>query len=69
MYVVVRFIQDEDKRLHIVPMDAMESFYPKDDRDFDNKVLYNVFWEDEVAENTGTYRAQVLMLAGKIPLR
>ncbi|KAH9374474.1 hypothetical protein HPB48_022136 [Haemaphysalis longicornis] len=63
MHAVVRFIDDEDKRLHIVPVDAIVNFKPKDERDFSKSTLYNVYWQDPVEANTGMYRAQVLMLA------
>lgn len=66
MHAVDKFIHHKDKLLHMVPVNTVESFPPKDELDFSKNTLYDVYWEEPVEANMGTYRAQVLMLAGKI---
>ncbi|KAL1443912.1 hypothetical protein MTO96_045762 [Rhipicephalus appendiculatus] len=63
MFALVRFVYEEDKRFHVVPVGDIENFDPKDEGDFDNRLLYSVMWRDDVREeNTGTYSGQILML-------
>ncbi|KAH9384016.1 hypothetical protein HPB48_025999 [Haemaphysalis longicornis] len=67
MHAVVRFLIDEAKKLHVVPVDDMADFFPNNEFDFDKKFVYSVYWHDPVEDaNTGLYDAQVLMLAGKL---
>ncbi|KAH7977848.1 hypothetical protein HPB49_003756 [Dermacentor silvarum] len=68
MFALVRFVHEEDNRLHIVPVDDIEKFNPGDDADFDNRLLYSVMWRDDLnEENTGTYSGQILMLDPQKP--
>lgn len=36
MFALVRFVHEENNRLHIVPIDGIEKFNPGDETDFDN---------------------------------
>lgn len=66
MFALVRFVHEENNRLHIVTIDDIEKFNPGDETDFDNQLLYSVMWRDDVnEENTGTYSGQILMLDRK----
>lgn len=65
MYAVVRFLDDHDKRLHVIHVHDIEKFDPKDTSDYDNRFVYSAYWRDPVDDtNTGLYNTQVLMLAG-----
>ncbi|KAH9360253.1 hypothetical protein HPB48_019829 [Haemaphysalis longicornis] len=67
MHAVVRFLIDEAKKLHVVPVDDIADFFPNNEFDFDKKFVYSVYWHDPVEDaNTGLYDAQVLMLGGKL---
>nr|XP_037276116.1 uncharacterized protein LOC119169115 isoform X2 [Rhipicephalus microplus]XP_037277982.1 uncharacterized protein LOC119170823 isoform X2 [Rhipicephalus microplus]XP_037278606.1 uncharacterized protein LOC119171849 isoform X2 [Rhipicephalus microplus]XP_037288065.1 uncharacterized protein LOC119181015 isoform X2 [Rhipicephalus microplus]XP_037290640.1 uncharacterized protein LOC119185916 isoform X2 [Rhipicephalus microplus] len=64
MYAVVRFLDDHDKRLHVIHVHDIEKFDPKDTSDYDNRFVYSAYWRDPVDDtNTGLYNTQVLMLA------
>ncbi|KAL1435371.1 hypothetical protein MTO96_010992 [Rhipicephalus appendiculatus] len=64
MFAVVRFIDDHDKRLHVIHVDEIENFEPEDTSDYDNRSVYNAYWRDPVDDsNSGRYKTQVLMLA------
>ncbi|KAH6920518.1 hypothetical protein HPB50_028494 [Hyalomma asiaticum] len=64
MYAVVRFLTDHDNRLHVIHVDDIDNFEPKDINDFDNRAIYSAFWMDPVDDlNSGLYDTQVLMLA------
>lgn len=65
MFAVVRFIDDHDKRLHVIHVDDIDSFEPRDTSDYNNLSVYNAYWQDPVDDsNNGLYKTQVLMLAG-----
>ncbi|KAK8765679.1 hypothetical protein V5799_031713 [Amblyomma americanum] len=64
MFAVVRFLSDRDNRLHVIPVDDIEDFAPKNDNDYDNRAVYSAYWRDSVDDtNSGLYNAQVLLLA------
>ncbi|XP_075743872.1 uncharacterized protein LOC142802728 isoform X2 [Rhipicephalus microplus] len=64
MFAVVRFIDDHDKRLHVIHVDDIDSFEPRDTSDYNNLSVYNAYWQDPVDDsNNGLYKTQVLMLA------
>ncbi|KAH8021357.1 hypothetical protein HPB51_015504 [Rhipicephalus microplus] len=64
MYADVRFLDDHDKRLHVIHVHDIEKFDPKDTSDYDNRFVYSAYWRDPVDDtNTGLYNTQVLMLA------
>ncbi|KAK8775517.1 hypothetical protein V5799_031139 [Amblyomma americanum] len=57
---------DRDDKLHVVGVNDIDGFEPKDTKDFDNKAIYSVFWVDTKpgSDDTGFYyKAQVLLLA------
>ncbi|KAL1444445.1 hypothetical protein MTO96_029866 [Rhipicephalus appendiculatus] len=62
MYALVRFLDDQDNRRHVISIKDILDFEPKDKSDFDNKAVYTVFWRDDIDVNTGNYSAQILML-------
>ncbi|KAH6920584.1 hypothetical protein HPB50_028428 [Hyalomma asiaticum] len=64
MYALVRFLDDQDSRRHVISIKDILDFEPKGKTDFDNKAVYTVFWRDDLEENTGNYSAQILMLGG-----
>ncbi|KAK8776333.1 hypothetical protein V5799_030320 [Amblyomma americanum] len=66
MFALVRFVDDRDDKLHVVGVNDIDGFEPKDTKDFDNKAIYSVFWVDKKpgSDDTGFYyKAQVLLLA------
>ncbi|KAK8775762.1 hypothetical protein V5799_030893, partial [Amblyomma americanum] len=66
MFAVVRFLSDRDNRLHVIPVDDIEDFAPKNDNDYDNRAVYSAYWRDSVDDtNSGLYNAQVLLLAAQ----
>lgn len=66
MFALVRFVHEEDKRLHVVEAKDIRDFKPAHEEDFNNRLIYSVMWEDDLNEdNTGVYDAQILMLDSK----
>lgn len=66
MYALVRFVDDLDRRRHVMHVDNIRNFNPVHKTDFNNKAHYTVLWTDNVdSGNTGDYTAQILMLGGK----
>lgn len=65
MFALVRFVQDADNRLHIIPVEDILNFAPDHDDDFDSRITYSAYWHDDDGENNGIYVAQILKLAGK----
>lgn len=64
MYTVVRFVEEIDNRLHVIPAEDILNFDPCDENDFD-KDTYTAQWEDPTNdENSGEYVVQILLLAG-----
>ncbi|KAG0444717.1 hypothetical protein HPB47_013466 [Ixodes persulcatus] len=64
MHALVRFPNDGDNKLHIVPVGRVKDLHPADEEDFDPKAVYSVFWDDPgSAANSGYYPAQILMMA------
>ncbi|KAL1467100.1 hypothetical protein MTO96_042385, partial [Rhipicephalus appendiculatus] len=62
MYALVRFLDDQDNRRHVISIKDILDLEPKDKSDFDNKAVYTVFWRDDIDVNPGNYSAQILML-------
>ncbi|KAH9378372.1 hypothetical protein HPB48_006085 [Haemaphysalis longicornis] len=64
MFALVRFVQDADNRLHIIPVEDIVNFNPNNEDDFDSRITYSAYWHDDRGENNGVYVAQILKLAG-----
>lgn len=65
MHALVRFVEDIDNRLHVIPVEDILNFDPRDENDFDNRATYTAQWEDPSSEeNSGEYVVQILLLAG-----
>ncbi|KAK8763783.1 hypothetical protein V5799_033606 [Amblyomma americanum] len=62
MFALVRFVDDQDNRRHVVSVKDIQDFHPVGKSDYDNKTVYTVFWRDDLEDNTGFYSAQILML-------
>ncbi|XP_064458822.1 BEN domain-containing protein 5-like [Ornithodoros turicata] len=64
MYALVRFVEDQDNKLHIIRASTIADFEPVDEKDFDSRRLYRAYWcDDKNTENSGYYPVQILMLA------
>lgn len=65
MYALVRFVEDIDNRLHVIPVEDILNFDPRSENDFDNKATDTAVWDDPTSEeNSGQYVVQILLLAG-----
>ncbi|XP_042147558.1 BEN domain-containing protein 5-like [Ixodes scapularis] len=64
MFVLVRFFNEFDGKVYVVPVRCIKDFHPLNENDFDKNGVYTTYWEDlENSENTGSYSSQVLLLA------
>ncbi|KAH9364678.1 hypothetical protein HPB48_010472 [Haemaphysalis longicornis] len=64
MYVLLRFVEDIDNRLHEIPVEDILDFDPRDENDFDNRATHTAQWEDPTSEeNSREYVVQILLLA------
>lgn len=64
MYVLARFLKDNDGRFHTVSYSDIQNFKPKHERDFNSKKVYTCFWlDDQDPSNTGNYPIQILLMA------
>ncbi|CAN7995029.1 unnamed protein product [Ixodes pacificus] len=66
MFAYVRY---KDKHRALVPITLIKQFKPTDVDDFDPEKVKMVFWKKKDGTLAGHYKASVLMLGGKFPLK
>ena len=66
MYALVRFLAAGDNKLAIVPASHVQDFAPQNEDDFNNRLVYQIYWEDKVnPDDSDYYGAQILLLNSK----